>query len=80
MSAVAARAQDGSEFRDLETKYIFGSFTVGSSTDKAGDKAFETETEADFGKHGGHYAAAETELEFEYSPTREDAGVFACTR
>jgi hypothetical protein len=69
-SAGAARAQDASEFQELETKYIFGNFTIGSSTDKEGDKAFETETEADFGKRDGHYAAAETELEFEYSPTR----------
>jgi hypothetical protein len=65
-----ARAQDASEFHELETKYIFGNFTVGSSTDKAGDKAFETESEADFGKRGGHYAAVETALEFEYSPTK----------
>jgi hypothetical protein len=70
MASSAARAQDESEFHRLETKYIFGNFTVGSSTDKEGDKAFETETEADFGKRGGHYAAAETELEFEYSPTQ----------
>jgi hypothetical protein len=68
-SAVVARAQDA-DFHELETKYIFGNFTIGSSTDKQGDKAFEPETEADFGKRGGHYAAAETELEFEYSPTR----------
>jgi hypothetical protein len=69
-SAVTAWAQGESEFRELETKYIFGNFTIGSSTDKEGDKAFEPETEADFGKRGGHYAVAETELEFEYSPTR----------
>ncbi|HEY2531171.1 MAG TPA: hypothetical protein VGJ20_25100 [Xanthobacteraceae bacterium] len=69
-SSVAARAQDASEFHELETKYIFGNFTIGSSTDEEGDKAFEPETEADFGKRGGHYAAAETELEYEFSPTQ----------
>lgn len=66
--AKAARAQDA--FPELETKYIFGGFTVGSSTDEEGEKAFEPETEADIGKRGGHYAAAETELEFEYTPTQ----------
>lgn len=68
--AAAARAQDANGFRDLETKYIFGNFTIGASTDKAGDKAIEPETEADFGKRGGHYAAAATALEYEFSPTR----------
>ncbi len=68
--AAAARAQDASGFHDLETKYIFGNFTIGASTDKAGDKAIEPETEADFGKRAGHYAAAGTEIEYEYSPTR----------
>ena len=67
---VTAHAQNANGFRELETKYIFGNFTIGSSTDKAGDKAIEPETEADFGKRGGHYAAAETELEYEFSPTR----------
>jgi len=70
MASSPAQAQDESEFHKLETKYIFGNFTIGSSTDKEGDKAFETESEGDFGKRGGHYAAAETELEFEYSPTQ----------
>lgn len=70
LSAVAARAQDAGGFRSLETKYIFGNFTIGASTDKAGDKAIEPETEADFGKRGGRYAAAGTEFEYEFSPTR----------
>jgi hypothetical protein len=69
-SAVAARAQDASKFHELETKYIFGNFTVGSSTDEEGEKAFEPETEADFGKRGGHYVAAGTELEYEFTPTQ----------
>lgn len=69
-TAKAARAQNADAFPGLETKYIFGNFTVGSSTDKAGDKAFEPETEANFAKRAGHYVAAETELEFEYSPTK----------
>ncbi len=63
-------AQAQNAFPELETKYIFGGFTIGSSTDEGGEKAFEPATEADFGKHSGHYAAAETELEFEYTPTQ----------
>ena len=69
-SAITARAQDASAFHELETKYIFGNFTIGSSTDAEGEKAFEPETEADFGKRGGRYGAAETELEYEFTPTQ----------
>jgi hypothetical protein len=69
LSAAKARAQD-SAFHEVETKYIFGSFTVGSSIDEEGEKAFEPETEADFGKRGGRYAATETELEYEFTPTQ----------
>jgi hypothetical protein len=67
--AASAKAQD-SAFHELETKYIFGSFTVGSSIDEEGEKAFEPETEADFGKRSGRYAATETELEYEFTPTQ----------
>ena len=67
--AADVKAQD-SAFHELETKYIFGSFTVGSSIDEEGEKAFEPETEADFGKRSGRYAATETELEYEFTPTQ----------
>ena len=67
--AAGVKAQD-SAFHELETKYIFGSFTVGSSIDAEGEKAFEPETQADFGKRGGRYAATETELEYEFTPTQ----------
>ena len=67
--AASAKAQE-SAFHELETKYIFGSFTVGSSIDEEGEKAFEPETEADFGKRGGRYAATETELEYEFTSTQ----------
>ena len=69
LSAGGARAEDNS-FQELETKYIFGGFTVGSSIDEEGEKAFEPETEADFGKRGGRYTATETELEYEFTPTQ----------
>jgi hypothetical protein len=69
-SAPVAQAQDYSTFHEIETKYIFGNFTVGSSTGIEGEKAFEPETRADFGKRGGRYAVGATELELEYTPTQ----------
>ncbi len=62
-STFAVQAQDAGAFHELETKYIFGNFTVGSSTGIEGEKAFEPETQADFGKGGGRYAAGQTTLE-----------------
>jgi hypothetical protein len=67
---LAAQAQDAGAFHELETKYIFGNFTVGSSTGIEGEKAFEPETKADVGKGGGHYAAGHTALEYEFTPTQ----------
>jgi len=66
----AARALDYGEFHEIETKYIFGNFTVGSSTGIEGEKAFEPETQFDLGKRGGRYFAQQTELEFEYTPNQ----------
>jgi hypothetical protein len=70
VATVAARAQGADAFHEVETKYIFGNFTVGSSTGIEGEKAFEPETKADFGKGGGHYAAGHTALEYEFTPTQ----------
>jgi hypothetical protein len=67
---ISARAQDSDAFHEVETKYIFGNFTIGSSTGLEGEKALESESQADFGKRGGQYAAAQTVLEFEYTPTQ----------
>src|SRR6516225_7615501 len=50
VSTFVAQAQDAGAFHEVETKYIFGNFTVGSSTGIEGEKAFEPETEANFGK------------------------------
>ena len=69
-SAVGAQAQDATAFHEVESKYIFGNFTIGSSTGIEGEKAFEPETQADFGKRSGRYTAAETELELEYTPNQ----------
>jgi hypothetical protein len=71
VSAFTARAQDAGAFHEVETKYIFGNFTVGSSTGIEGEKAFEPETQANFGKGGGgRYAVSQTTLEYEFTPTQ----------
>ena len=70
ISSFAAQAQDAGAFHEVETKYIFGNFTVGSSTGIEGEKAFEPETQANFGKVSGRYAVGQTVLEFEYTPTQ----------
>jgi hypothetical protein len=64
-----ASAQENA-FHEVDTKYIFGSFTVGSSIGEQGEKAFEPETKAAFGKRSGRYIAAETIPEYEFTPTR----------
>ena len=48
----AARADDASAWRDIETKYIFG-FTTGSGIGLEGEKEFTVDTIARFGKRGG---------------------------
>ncbi|MGB8631657.1 MAG: hypothetical protein WCD69_20130, partial [Xanthobacteraceae bacterium] len=66
---IAARAEDNGGFQELETKYIFG-FTIGSSVGDQGDKEFEPDTKADFGKRGGSYGVGQTAFEYEYTPTK----------
>jgi hypothetical protein len=65
----AARADDASTWRDLETKYLFG-FTTGSGIGIEGEKEFTIDTIGRFGKRDGHYAATETKFEFEYTPSQ----------
>jgi hypothetical protein len=76
---LAAQAGDGaaplawfreSDFHELDSKYLFGSFTRGASVEDEGDRAFEPDTRANFGKRGGQYAATRTELELEFTPTK----------
>jgi hypothetical protein len=65
-----ARAQDGADvFRDVETKYVFG-FTEGSGIGLQGEKEFSAETVGSFGKRDGRYGAAETKLEYEFTPNQ----------
>jgi hypothetical protein len=65
--AAGAQAQNGGAFPEVETKYIFGHFTLGAEMGEPG-KAFEPDTKAAFGKRGGRYATSETELELDYTP------------
>ncbi len=65
----AARAEDASSWRELETKYIFG-FTTGSGIGLEGEKEFTVDTIGRFGKRDGHYAATETKYEFEFTPSQ----------
>jgi hypothetical protein len=70
-ATIAVRAAENDELHEIETKYIFGTFTVGSSTGIEGEKAFEPETKANFGKGGGgRYSVGATTLEYEYTPTQ----------
>jgi hypothetical protein len=65
----AARAEDASSWREIETKYIFG-FTLGSGTGLEGEKEFTVDSIGRFGKRDGHYAASETKYEFEFTPSQ----------
>src|SRR3979409_1737296 len=65
----AARAEDASSWRDIETKYIFG-FTTGSGIGLEGEKEFTADSIGRFGKRDGHYAATETKYEFEFTPSQ----------
>jgi hypothetical protein len=65
----AARADDASSWRDLETKYIFG-FTTGSGIGLEGEKEVTVDSIGRFGKRDGHYAATETKYEFEFTPSQ----------
>lgn len=64
-----AQDQAPDPFYEIETKYIFG-FTEGSSIGLEGEKEVSSETFAGFGKRNGRYAASETKLEFEHTPTQ----------
>src|SRR5882757_3898806 len=68
-ASAAARAEDASSWRDIETKYIFG-FTTGSGIGLEGEKEFTITSVGRFGKRDGHYAATETKYEFEFTPSQ----------
>jgi hypothetical protein len=51
------------DFHEVDSKYLFGSFTRGASVVDEGERAIEPDTRANFGKRGGQYAATLAELE-----------------
>lgn len=65
----AARAEDDSGFREIETKYIFG-FTKGSGIGLEGEKEVSGQTVGNFGKRDGTYRAFEHVLEYEFTPSQ----------
>jgi hypothetical protein len=65
----AARADDAQNWRELETKYIFG-FTTGSGIGIEGEKEFTVDTIGRFGKRDGRYNATETKYEYEFTPSQ----------
>src|SRR5882724_532692 len=65
----AARAEDASSWKEIETKYIFG-FTLGSGIGLEGEKEFTVDSIGRFGKRDGHYGATETKYEFEFTPSQ----------
>lgn len=52
---------------DLETTHLFG-FTLGSDTNKVGEKEAESETTGRFGKSRGSYAAVSSSLGIKFVP------------
>lgn len=67
---VPAFAQDNpKEWREIETKYIFG-FTTGTSIGLEGEKEVSIDSVGRFGKRDGSYSASRTKLEFEHTPNQ----------
>lgn len=64
-----ARADDATNWREIETKYIFG-FTTGSGIGIEGEREFTVDTIGRFGKRDGRYNAAETKYEYEFTPSQ----------
>ena len=52
----AALSARSGGFPELDSKYLFGSFTRGASVEDEGDRAIEPDTRANFGKRSGQYA------------------------
>jgi len=57
------------QFHEIETKYIFG-FTEGSGIGLEGEKEFSIEFNVGMGKRDGRYAASQTKLEYEFTPSQ----------
>src|SRR5436305_11488247 len=57
------------QFHEIETKYIFG-FTEGSGIGLEGEKEFSIESNVAMGKRDGRYAASQTKLAYEFTPSQ----------
>jgi hypothetical protein len=62
LTPMAARAGE------VDTQFIFG-FTMGADVGELGEREIESQTLGRFGKSGGSYAAIETQLRAEITPT-----------
>jgi hypothetical protein len=65
----SVRADDPSQWREVETKYIFG-FTEGHTIGLEGEREFSLETMGRFGKRAGRFATTESKFEFEHTPNQ----------
>src|ERR1051326_1514492 len=72
--AAAAYAQDDTAFHELETKYIFGSFTIGSATGIEGEKEFEAEFRSVLIDRGALPFAVTLAIEPEFHSLDETSG------
>lgn len=80
-AAAGNGAQGSDDWREIETKYIFG-FTSGSGIGLQGEQEFSIDTVGRFGKRDGRYTATETKFEYETTPTQFiqlEFGVLAST-
>src|SRR5690242_9918017 len=65
---IQARGEEARERAgSIDTEMMFG-FLVGTDIGNVGDKEFESETTAGFGKRGGSYGALAQSLALEYIP------------
>ena len=60
-AAPSAKSRNGG-FPELDSKYLFGSFTRGASVEEEGDRAIEPDTRGNFGKPSGQYAATDASI------------------
>ncbi|MGO9360774.1 MAG: hypothetical protein ACLP1D_24395 [Xanthobacteraceae bacterium] len=65
--AVALAGEAGEADTKVDTQFIFG-FTAGAGVGEAGERELEHQTQGQWGKQGGQYAALSDQLRLEYSP------------
>jgi hypothetical protein len=65
--AVAGEAADETAKERVDTEFLFG-FTAGADVGEVGEREIEHQTDAQWGKRDGNYAALSDQLRFENSP------------